>query len=241
MQKYSGDCIIKSYQTDKNSFIKLSSLFHILEDFANNGADFLDVGKDFMDREHKTWYATQYHIKLYKDIKYQDKLKIFTWSSGFKFLTATREFQLFNEKQELVADINSNWALLDLDTLKPVKMDNFLSEKTTTNEKYLTESILKIRQLEKVDFSKEFQVRYDDIDLNNHVNNSVYPTWVIETFPIDFLEKHKPTEIEISFKKSAFFGDEILVETELKDNTSYSIISSKDKSKIFAYMVIIWK
>ena len=78
MQKYSGDCIIKSYQTDKNSFIKLSSLFHILEDFANNGADFLDVGKDFMDREHKTWYATQYHIKLYKNIKYQDKLKIFT-------------------------------------------------------------------------------------------------------------------------------------------------------------------
>ena len=46
------------------------------------------------------------------------------------------------------------------------------------------------RPIESVDCEKTFHVRYDDLDINNHVNNTVYITWALEALDCDFRKSH---------------------------------------------------
>ena len=66
------------------------------------------------------------------------------------------------------------------------------------------------------------------------MNNAIYPVWASESVPNDFREENEIEDIEISFKKPAFYGDEIVVLTQIDDNLTIHQIISADKTKEFA-------
>ena len=85
------------------------------------------------------------------------------------------------------------------------------------------ENHFKLKRVAKVEEwteSKNFQVRYLDIDFNSHVNHVKYLAWALETLP---LEKVKAGEIEtakIIYKNQGFYGDMITVKSaEIDENT----------------------
>ena len=86
-----------------------------------------------------------------------------------------------------------------------------------------------------------FPVRYEEIDLNNHVNNAVYPVWAAESVPHDFRLACDIAEMEIAFKKPAVFDDEIVVFTQTDGLTTTHRIASPDKEKEFSRVRISWK
>ena len=67
---------------------------------------------------------------------------------------------------------------------------------------------------------KEFEVRYNDLDVNGHANNGNYITWAFETLDYEFLTNHKIKTLDMFFKKEAKYGEKIISEVEIKDNTT---------------------
>ena len=94
---------------------------------------------------------------------------------------------------------------------------------------------------ENEDSAVSFGVRYDDIDINDHVNNAVYPLWAAESVSHDFRKTHEIAEMEIAFKKPAVFDDDITVFTQTDRLTTTHRIASPDKSKDFSRVRIHWK
>ena len=98
-----------------------------------------------------------------------------------------------------------------------------------------------------IDFVKKRPVslrdnlRYDDIDVNHHVNNAVYPLWATEAVPADFRLKHTPAALEIAFKKEGLFGEEVVIRTEIDGLVTLHGIYADDDNRELAKIRIRWK
>ena len=110
-------------------------------------------------------------------------------------------------------------------------------------ERSINTSFPKIGELTKIDSQFKFRVRFDDIDLNKHINNAVYILWATEAVDEDFRLSHNPHKISINFKKEGYIGEKIMVLTQMDSNTSTHSIRTydSDNERELARAVIEWK
>ena len=241
MEKFEKEFQIRSYECDKNGALRLLTLMNLFQDAADLSATLLGFGFDFCLKSNLAWVGTNYHIKINRLPVVHEKIKIKTWPSGENKFMALRDFIVFDEEGIEIIRATSQWLLIDAVKKRPVSLSQYLPEYMYIDERVLGTEFLKIADIENTSFSKTFIARFDDIDLNRHVNNAVYPLWASETLPADFLENHEPREIEISYKKECLCGQKIEAKVELKDLTSTHIISCIDEPKECARLRILWQ
>ena len=68
-----------------------------------------------------------------------------------------------------------------------------------------------------------FTAMKSQIDLNGHVNNVHYISWMLEP-----CESRCPAEMEVVFRSETFAGDEVRVETAASDGFTYHRVSAPD-------------
>ena len=241
MEKIERDFHIRSYECDKDGYLRLVSLMNLLQEAADLSASSLGFGFDFCIQTGVAWVGTNYHIKINRMPKVHDKMKIQTWPSGENKFMALRDFVVFDQNDVEIMRATSQWVLVDINRKRPVSLSQYLPEYMYIDERVLGTDFAKLEALQNADFSKVFEARYDDIDLNRHVNNAIYPLWASESLPVDFHEKYVPCEIEISFKKECLCGEKVEVKTCVHDMVSLHNICSLNEPKDLAYLRIFWQ
>jgi len=241
MEKFQKEFQIRSYECDKNGYLRMVTLMNILQDAADLSATSLGFGFDFCLKTGLAWVGTNYHIQISRLPIVHEKIKIQTWPSGENKFMAFRDFVVFDENGVEIMKATSQWVLVDVARKRPVSLDQYLPEYMYIDERVLGQDFAKLLPPEKEDYSKEFEARFDDIDLNRHVNNAIYPLWACEALPADFHEKYLPTEIEISFKKECLCGQRVKVKTSLDALVSSHHIVCLSEPKDLALLRISWK
>ena len=109
-------------------------------------------------------------------------------------------------------------------------------------ERALKTDFAKIPEVERIDEETKFRVRFDDIDMNKHVNNAVYALWACEAVDPNFRLEHNPKHIEISFKKEGLMGEKIKVSTQSEGrHTFHSICTYDGNNRELARAYIEWE
>lgn len=242
MQKFEKKYQIRSYETDKTGTLRIVTLFNILQDMADLNANELGFGLDFCIKNTLAWFGTNYHLKINRLPKIHETIKIRTWPSGKKTLEAFRDFEVFDQNDEKLIEATSQWVLIDFKRKRPVLIDKYLSEFEGFEQPVTDTVFVKIPSLTHEEFSKVFSVRYDDIDINQHVNNAVYPLWALEALPEDFRDSHEISEIKIAYKKEGRLGEDISSLAEMfQDTQSLHLIKSLTDGRELAQLLISWK
>ena len=113
--------------------------------------------------------------------------------------------------------------------------DSSTSSKTFTQNYGTTKTIANPTR---TDYEKNFSIRFDDIDINMHVNNALYPLWAVETLEHSFRDEYLPSQIEISFKKEGHLGEDVNIITQVDDNkTLHSIKALNDNRELSAIRI----
>ena len=101
----------------------------------------------------------------------------------------------------------------------------------------------KIPPFENPTASKEFRIRYDDIDINQHVNNAIYPAWALEVLSFDFRKNHAIKTLDIYFKKDIATDGKILSEVYLDNElrTTYHSIKNANNKEELCTLMIKWE
>ena len=73
------------------------------------------------------------------------------------------------------------------------------------------------------DIELPFRVRHSDLDINRHVNNTVYVDWALETLPKDIIGRIRPEIIEVSYRAEANYGGRVLSRSCYDDGDSTSL------------------
>jgi medium-chain acyl-[acyl-carrier-protein] hydrolase len=241
VSKFEREYFISSYECDSKGELRIVTLMNIFQDVADSHAENLGVGIEYCLKNGLAWFGSNYYINIARMPKWHEKIKIVTWPSQEKKIGAVRDFKVLDGNGETIIVASSQWVLINFEKKRPVALRENLPMYTVVEERAVETDFPKIELPQRADYKTNFAVRYDDIDVNGHVNNAVYPLWATEAVDKDFRKKHKPAEIEIAFKKECLYGETVEVTTQLDGAaTLHEISDSEDKHEI-ARIRILWR
>jgi medium-chain acyl-[acyl-carrier-protein] hydrolase len=229
IEKYIVSKFIDTPSFSKNGRMRPIILMNELQAIADNHASFLGAGREFCIKNNMAWVVTNYVIDIYQMPSSQEVLEFITWPSGHESLRAIRDFLINDLHGNLKVRASSQWILIDINTRRPVRLEPFLSGWECDDSHALKMPFEKIT----TDISgqtAEFEIRYDDFDVNQHVNNGVYLLWTLESLGCDFIDAHRLRGVKINFRKEIPFGtaNKVLVDFEIDGKTTRHLVKTTE-------------
>lgn len=241
MEKFSKNITIKSYECDKNGLLRIRSLFNYFQDMADDHANLMGLGYHFCIQKNLGWIGGAYHVQINRLPKWEEHLKIETWPSDSTAVTGIRDFQIKDENGAALINASSQWVLVDLEKMRPVSVMKNVGSYEPLHERAVDTKFVAIEPLEWVDNERLIPVRTDDIDINKHVNNAVYPTVCLDGIDETYLKAHELRGVEINFKKPAKQNDIFLLKTQISEHETRHALFDKIGQVEFARVRLMWK
>ena len=221
MNKITRNVIIESHEADFLSQANIITLFsHTLDTagYASNGRAY---SIDTLQEQGLSWVLSRFAIEVNRYPKQFEEITIETWIEDINKLVSTRNFQIFDQNRELIAQACSLWSMIDQNTRRPVNLLETLYKDAPVlaeaNDMERPVRILEVKG-EKVD---EVKVRYSDIDFNQHVNSARYIKWQLDSYNLDTFKEKQVKRFDINFVQEVFFGEKLEVYKEEKENMHF--------------------
>ncbi len=211
---------VKYSEMDHNLALKPFTMLNYLQDIASKNAEDNGFGYSYITPKNIAWFLIKYHMEFedYPVGVYDLTLK--TKPRGYNKLFAYRDFE-FWDNEKLLGRIASVWSLVDIDSRALIPINTALDNNPGMppyEKKEDDLSFEKIKSPEKIDFQKEFEVRYNDLDVNEHANNGNYIVWAFEPLDFDFKTSHKIKTLDMIYKKELKFGEKVISQIEFQDD-----------------------
>ena len=183
-----------------------------------NAADFHShdrgFGMSYLNGINKTWVLSRLAIEMEEMPPMYARFNVETWvESAMRFFT-NRNFMVQDaENGKIYGYGRSVWAMIDTVTRQPANLFDI-------NDGALKEYIEKdkpcpIGKSSRVNVGDDARLvativsRYNDIDINGHVNSVKYIEHVLDLFDLEWYRQHPIHRIEIAYVAEAHCGDTI--------------------------------
>lgn len=204
---------IRYHELDSRGQLRPVTLLNCVQDAGGIHAARLGVSVRDLRRRGLTWVLSRVHLEVERYPHADDLVKVLTWPSTREGLFSCREFEMRDRNGELFSRATSSWAVLNLKTRRPVRLQECLPDYPLTERRAIEDDFASLPLFPEPagDTLRElpFLVRRSDQDSNRHVNNTVYSDWALEAVPDQVADLHLQS-IEISFRAEAVYGDSIL-------------------------------
>ena len=225
---YQKNYHIGSNDIDQFLELKLSSFFKMMQDIATEHAEVLDTGKAQTIDKGLYWVITRIEIDIIDMPKYLEDVKLVTYPGDDMRFIFPRYFLLYDSNGKLLMRASSTWMVMNRATHN-VSLNPFGDYKAEA-EHHEDEIPLprKVDKDEDLSLIEKRKVRYSDIDLNGHLNNTKYIDYIIDLHDSEFYKKNKIRHFVINYEKELKDGEEISLFSNNK-NPEY-ILGSVDKT-----------
>ena len=167
------DLLTREYEVnyshiDNRGIAKPSFLWNIMQDAATVHAEALHIGP--LDLRI-VWVLSRMKARLTRPLLPYERLRCETWCPGIKGASWYRSFSFFVDNKP-VGDAQSMWVTLDPETHRIVRPSAFseAEQYLHTSRGELFAPLPKL-SCDNVRLHHVHEVRYSDLDVNNHVNN----------------------------------------------------------------------
>ncbi len=230
------------FDTDFKNKVKLTSVCNFLQEIAGMHSDALHWSILDLLKNGQSWVLSRLKIKILKYPKWLDEVVVETWPVRIDGLLCYRDFKIYNTSGELLMIASSAWLVIDFKTKRLVRPSNIISFDDFVPDSVFDTPLQKLKINIDNPITKQIQVQYSDLDMNQHVNNVKYVKWVIDACELDFIENHIIESIEINFLKEAKYNDTIVVHRgKCINNRQQFEIRNKEGDKVHCTAVIEWK
>ena len=242
--KYSQKHVIKYYECDVNSRLTLPMLLNIVIDTSEAQSTLLERDGAYVKNLGLTWVITEHDMTITRLPKTNETITVSTEAKEHNKYFCYRYFWLHDEEGNELVTMMTTFVLMDLETRKMVSVP------TELIEPYQSEKIKTIKRgeafpnLTSATQTSLFDVHFSDIDTNQHVNNSRYLGWMVDSLDYDKLMVYQPSKATIRFIQETHCGEQVTslaeeqIDTEVDQFVSVHDLSV-DGNKC-AEGVIIW-
>jgi medium-chain acyl-[acyl-carrier-protein] hydrolase len=206
-KNFSKEFEIHYYEINQHREATPVTILNYLEDTAIAHSEQIGYGIERLLTDNRAWVLNRWQVEIDRYPTLGEKISIETWPSKFERFYATREYLIRNAREEIIARAVSLWIFINIEKRRPVRIPpELIAGYGLSNKFAIAEPFEELPVLDDPGFSKEFYVRRSDIDTNNHVNNTKYLDWVLESIPQGIYEECKLTSFEIVYKKESGYG-----------------------------------
>ena len=204
---------VRSYESDASRRATIQTICNYFQEMAWLHATRLGFALADQENSTKAWVLLELHVQMDRYPVWGDTITVSTWPSGKNRLYAYRDFEIRNNRDEIIGTATSAWIIIDIQKRRPQRMPDELDLCVPKNKTVPFHEALfspKIDLPAHVDAEAGFQVRLSDIDVNNHVNNVNFIEWAIEAAPSAWRSANQLAEIHVEFKAESNYGEHIV-------------------------------
>ena len=224
---------------DMNGHIKLPDV--ILLSLQVSGMQSIELGvsdKAILEDYNLVWIITEYDIEVVRLPRFAEEITIETEALSYNRLFCYRRFTIYDEAGQELIHMMATFVLMDRDSRKVHAVE---PEIVAPYQSDFDKKLIRGPKYESLNepISKDYHVRFYDLDMNDHVNNSKYLDWIFEVMGADFLTQYIPKKINLKYVKEVRPGGVITSAVERTGLESKHEIISDGATN--AQAIITWQ
>lgn len=226
---------VRFYETVGNGELGIINLMNYFEEVALLQSEKCNVGFKYYMENNVIWMIQRWNISIFQYPVFGQQIRIKTLPVSVSGFLGYRKFWVYDKNGATMASADTAWIFLNTQTKRPARVNDDMKHAYGHFGK--PDSKMEFPAIAAVNnpvFMKTFEVQKSDIDINNHVHNTVYVHWALETLPEDFLRENRLVNLIVEYKKETTLGQVIASEAEIQEDNGVIAcvhrISSKENN-----------
>jgi len=201
---------VSYHELDIHGNLRLVTILNYMQDIAGVHASRLAVSVADLRPGGLTWVLSRLHLQMERYPRAEEMVRVSTWPATRQGLFTCREFELYDGNELCVGRASTSWALLKITTRRPVQLEEHLPPYPLMPRRALDDDFSALPAFtESSTTDMKFRVLRDNMDINHHVNNTVFAGWAMEAVP-DEIAAGSLAELEIAFRAEAVYGETVV-------------------------------
>ncbi len=191
---------VHSYEVGVDRRLTLESLLKYFQEAAWNHAEHLGRGYSHLRAQNLAWVLSRMMVAVDRYPEWGQPVLLRTWPCGSASLLALRDFEMVDGNGRRLLGATSGWLVIDLQSRRPQRLEPVLGSIRTFPEcRALAAEAARLAPVSEVSEPTSLDVKYSDLDLNDHVNNTTYARWILDSYPVEFHRAHRLRCITLNF------------------------------------------
>ena len=241
---FSTDLPVPYSAINSNGKIKADWLLNIFQDAASHQCHTFGISGYDMAKKQLKWVVAQYDIHIQDHVDLFSPVKLTTSRAPWKNLYEVRQFFLTSKDGSSLVTASGIWILIKAANGKPVRLKPHMPDELMQTTASEPERFKPSGDFGEFHHETRTQVRFLDLDLNQHVNNRVYLRWAVESLPEPHCFDYTPVQCRVSYLREGLYGHTIISRIRLKFTqtgltTHHTIFNETTKTEL-ARLFLKW-
>lgn len=231
---YSHEWEINFTQCAPNGFLKYVDLCNLLQLNAAEHSILGGLSFNDMQQHHQAWVLSRIRVEIEALPKWMDKVVVKTWIELLDGNKSIRNIEMYLDGKKIIG-ATTYWAVLNTKMRKsePLALPHEHFEKYAERKATL-QSFSRINVLKETEKIADRTVVLSDLDIVNHVNNTKYLEWCLDTLNPKTILKQEIKNLEMNFLRELNWNDQ--VEIHSGENNRFFTVT-KDEKVCFALVL----
>ncbi len=183
---------------------------HLLNaaDFHSNDRGF---GMVYLQSIQKTWVLSRLVIEMEQMPKIYEEFHVETWVDSVMRFFTSRNFRIEGKDGQSLGYGRSVWAMIDTETRQPINLmevnDGSISDWVETEKENPIDKPSRVKMSANAELIGEYVAKYNDVDINGHVNSIKSIEHVLDQFSVDDYKQKILKRFDIAYVAESHAGD----------------------------------
>ncbi|HWR23334.1 MAG TPA: acyl-ACP thioesterase domain-containing protein [Feifaniaceae bacterium] len=205
-------CTLLTNDVDAFGLWRPNAMFSLMQQSAGEHSAELGFSREtLVEQLGYVWMIARAQSVIHRMPKHLDTIHVTTWYGEPNKITFPRYFKIHDDNGALVASASTAWTLVDLSSRRIVPPGKcglvFPPEARLTSE--LPEPGKLRLKKEGVPVTACRAPLYSDIDVNGHMNNANYVSWIMDLFPMEHHRAFRLHAFSIGYLSEAVPGEQV--------------------------------
>ena len=212
---YYIDRIVTFSDAGPDDMIKITNMIDYFQDVCIIQSEEAGVGLYALRQMGYGWVASSWQVVVNRYPKVCEAIRIGTAPYEFKGVMGMRNFTMETPDGECLAYANSIWSFVDINTMTLARVPKDVAEAYALIDRLDMEyAPRKIRIPEELQSKAPIEVKYHNLDSNDHVNNAQYISMAEDVAD----DARRSRQIRVEYRASAKPGDIIMPYVNASDS-----------------------
>lgn len=205
-QQLECDYQIFTHDSDAFGLWRADAAFRLMQELGGAHSTALGFSRARMlESTGCIWMLARVQLLIHRYPKLSDTLHAKTWYGPPGRTTYPRYISVQDKAEEEVAALSTSWIVVDMEQRRiqlPAKVGLVFPPALTIQPTIPEPARIRLRKPGTATVSYRTPV-YSDLDVNGHVNNANYVSWILDVFPMDWHARHRVRSLCIGYLAEA--------------------------------------
>lgn len=218
---YVGEFRIRTYEIDSHQQATLACITQMMHEAAMQNVMNIKVSLWDLEPYNISWVLMRKHLMVNRLPMLGERIFVETYPAGIDRYFTFRDYRIFAEDGSEIIRASSTWLLMDTQTRRMAKIPDFILAYSVDfpplDQCLPRPSTQKLPPFSAAAREIEFEVRWHDLDFNQHLSNTTYVKWILETLGASFLDCHTLENLLIQYHSECRLGEVLVAELQVLD------------------------